>query len=50
LLTLRRHGLSVAVTVLHYCKDGALPGPDKEHAETSMLALPESCPMRTGVG
>lgn len=28
-----------ANTVLHYGKDGALPGPDKEHAETSMLAL-----------
>lgn len=26
-------------TVLHYGKDGALTGPDKEHAETSMLAL-----------
>ncbi|MEV0375549.1 transposase [Streptomyces sp. NPDC050636] len=25
--------------VLHYGKDGALTGPDKEHAETSMLAL-----------
>lgn len=28
-----------ASTVLHYGKDGALTGPDKEHAETSMLAL-----------
>ncbi|MGW4229513.1 Tn3 family transposase [Streptomyces sp. NPDC004980] len=28
-----------ANTVLHYGKDGALAGPDKEHAETSMLAL-----------
>ncbi|GGN56904.1 hypothetical protein GCM10011579_018570 [Streptomyces albiflavescens] len=28
-----------ANTVLHYGKDGALTGPDKEHAETSMLAL-----------
>ncbi|MFC8957521.1 Tn3 family transposase [Streptomyces sp. NPDC057101] len=28
-----------ANTVLHYSKDGALTGPDKEHAETSMLAL-----------
>ncbi|MFB6958871.1 Tn3 family transposase [Streptomyces sp. NPDC056309] len=27
-----------ANTVLHYGKDGALTGPDKEHAETSMLA------------
>ena len=26
-----------ANTVLHYGKDGALTGPDKEHAETSML-------------
>ncbi|WP_405413707.1 Tn3 family transposase [Streptomyces decoyicus] len=26
-------------TVIHYGKDGALTGPDKEHAETSMLAL-----------
>ncbi|MER7690906.1 Tn3 family transposase [Streptomyces sp. NPDC097610] len=26
--------------MLHYGKDGALTGPDKEHAETSMLALP----------
>ncbi|MFJ2034282.1 hypothetical protein [Streptosporangium sp. NPDC087985] len=26
-------------TVLHYGKDGALTGPDKDHAETSMLAL-----------
>ncbi|MFI1420777.1 Tn3 family transposase [Streptomyces sp. NPDC020731] len=26
-------------TVLHYGKDGALTGPDKEHAETSMPAL-----------
>ena len=25
--------------MLHYGKDGALTGPDKEHAETSMLAL-----------
>ncbi|MFC8957562.1 hypothetical protein ACFT8P_33775 [Streptomyces sp. NPDC057101] len=25
-----------ANTVLHYGKDGALSGPDKEHAETSM--------------
>ncbi|WP_433455189.1 Tn3 family transposase [Streptomyces sp. CA-142005] len=30
---------SSANTVLHYGKDGALTGPDKEHAETSMLAL-----------
>lgn len=29
-----------ANTVLHYGKDGALTGPDKEQAETSMLALP----------
>nr|WP_052411802.1 Tn3 family transposase [Streptomyces sp. NRRL S-118] len=28
-----------ANTVLHYGKDGAPTGPDKEHAETSMLAL-----------
>lgn len=28
-----------ANTVLHYGKDGALTGPGKEHAETSMLAL-----------
>ncbi|WP_244950405.1 transposase [Streptomyces griseofuscus] len=28
-----------AKTVLHYGKDGALTGPDKEHAETSVLAL-----------
>ncbi|WP_314621557.1 Tn3 family transposase [Streptomyces stackebrandtii] len=28
-----------ASTVLHYGKDGALTGPDREHAETSMLAL-----------
>ncbi|MFE6160590.1 Tn3 family transposase [Streptomyces sp. NPDC056486] len=28
-----------ANTLLHYGKDGALTGPDKEHAETSMLAL-----------
>ncbi|MCX3290170.1 Tn3 family transposase [Streptomyces sp. NEAU-H22] len=28
-----------ANTVLHYGKDGALTGPDKEHAEPSMLAL-----------
>ncbi|WP_277815431.1 Tn3 family transposase [Streptomyces sp. PRh5] len=28
-----------ANTVLHYGKDGALTGPDKEHTETSMLAL-----------
>ena len=28
-----------ANTVLHYGKNGALTGPDKEHAETSMLAL-----------
>ncbi|MET8828122.1 Tn3 family transposase [Streptomyces sp. NPDC004610] len=28
-----------ANTVLHYGKDGALTGPDREHAETSMLAL-----------
>ncbi|AQW48273.1 Tn3 family transposase [Streptomyces violaceusniger] len=28
-----------ANNVLHYGKDGALTGPDKEHAETSMLAL-----------
>ncbi|GAA0899690.1 hypothetical protein GCM10009574_084990 [Streptomyces asiaticus] len=28
-----------ANTVLHYGKDGALTGPDKEHAESSMLAL-----------
>ncbi|WP_327129513.1 Tn3 family transposase [Streptomyces sp. NBC_01727] len=28
-----------ANTVLHYGKDGALTGPDKDHAETSMLAL-----------
>ena len=28
-----------ANTVLHYGKDGALTGPDKEHAETLMLAL-----------
>jgi len=26
-------------TVLHYGKDGALTGPDKEHAETSMRVL-----------
>ncbi|GAA2565287.1 hypothetical protein GCM10010398_62920 [Streptomyces fimbriatus] len=25
--------------MLHYGKDGALTGPDKEHAETSMFAL-----------
>ncbi|MFF2478772.1 Tn3 family transposase [Streptomyces sp. NPDC058066] len=31
-----------ANTVLHYGKDGALTGPDKEHAETSMLALQSS--------
>ncbi|MEV7583235.1 Tn3 family transposase [Streptomyces erythrochromogenes] len=29
-----------ANTVLHYGKDGALTCPDREHAETSMLALP----------
>ncbi|WP_371749933.1 hypothetical protein OG302_41570 [Streptomyces sp. NBC_01283] len=28
-----------ASTVPHYGKDGALSGPDKEHAETSILAL-----------
>lgn len=28
-----------ANTVLHYGKNGALTGPDKERAETSMLAL-----------
>lgn len=28
-----------ANTVLHYGKDGALTGPDKEHVETSMLSL-----------
>ncbi|GHF11822.1 hypothetical protein GCM10014715_79420 [Streptomyces spiralis] len=28
-----------ANTVLHYGEDGTLTGPDKEHAETSMLAL-----------
>ncbi|MFF8314527.1 Tn3 family transposase [Streptomyces lydicus] len=28
-----------ANTMLHYGKEGALTGPDKEHAETSMLAL-----------
>ncbi len=28
-----------ANTVLHYGKDSALTGPDKEHAETNMLAL-----------
>lgn len=28
-----------ANTVLHYGKDGALTGSDREHAETSMLAL-----------
>jgi TnpA family transposase len=28
-----------ANTVIHYGKDGALTGPDKEHAETSMLCL-----------
>ncbi|MFH8699020.1 Tn3 family transposase [Streptomyces chartreusis] len=28
-----------ANTVLHYGKDGALTSPDREHAETSMLAL-----------
>ncbi|MFI1973538.1 Tn3 family transposase [Streptomyces wedmorensis] len=28
-----------ANTVLHHGKDSALTGPDKEHAETSMLAL-----------
>ncbi len=28
-----------ANTVLHYGQDGSLTGPDKEHAETSMLAL-----------
>jgi hypothetical protein len=28
-----------ANTVLHYGKDGGMTGPDKEHAETSMLAL-----------
>lgn len=28
-----------ANTALHYSKDGALTGPDKEHSETSMLAL-----------
>ncbi len=28
-----------ANTLLHYGEDGALTGPDKEHAETSMLAL-----------
>jgi TnpA family transposase len=31
-----------ANTVLHYGKDGALTGPDKEHAETSMLTLHQS--------
>ncbi|MFD3699693.1 hypothetical protein ACFWUZ_26810 [Streptomyces sp. NPDC058646] len=42
---LTRGGLQVvenwnsANTVLHYGKGGALTGPDKEHAETSMLAL-----------
>lgn len=30
---------SSANTVLHYGKDGVLTGLDKEHAETSMLAL-----------
>ncbi|MFE5027916.1 Tn3 family transposase [Streptomyces sp. NPDC056656] len=30
---------SSANTVLHYGKDGALAGPDREHAETSTLAL-----------
>jgi hypothetical protein len=33
-----------ANTVLHYGKDGALTGPDKEHAETSMLAVPVPAP------
>ncbi|MFF8317579.1 Tn3 family transposase [Streptomyces bobili] len=28
-----------ANTVLHYGKDGALTGPDRDHAETSMLSL-----------
>ncbi|WP_197084434.1 hypothetical protein [Saccharothrix sp. ST-888] len=28
-----------ANTVLHYGKDGALTGPDEEHAETYTLAL-----------
>lgn len=28
-----------ANTVLHYGKDGALTDPDKQHAETSMIAL-----------
>ncbi|WP_241777998.1 Tn3 family transposase [Streptomyces sp. CT34] len=28
-----------ANTMLQYGKDGALTGPDKKHAETSMLAL-----------
>jgi hypothetical protein len=38
-----------ANTVLHYGKDGALTGPDKEHAETSMLAphLLQSAPTGT---
>jgi cobyric acid synthase len=41
---LARQGVSVAPfkaqnMALHYGKDGALTGPDKEHAETSMLAL-----------
>jgi hypothetical protein len=34
-----RGELEQANTVLHYGKDGALTGSDKEHAETSMLAL-----------
>ncbi|MEU8139944.1 Tn3 family transposase [Streptodolium elevatio] len=34
-----------ANTVLHYGKDGALTGPDKEHAETSTLALHVNTPL-----
>jgi hypothetical protein len=35
-----------ANTVLHYGKDGALTGPDKEHAET-LNARPAPAPVRT---
>jgi Tn3 transposase DDE domain len=34
-----RENWNSANTVLHYGKDGALTGPDQEHAETSLLAL-----------
>ncbi|WP_169080935.1 MULTISPECIES: hypothetical protein [unclassified Streptomyces] len=37
-LTVDIENWNSANTVLHDGKDGALTGPDKEHAETSMLA------------